>query len=99
MPYSIELIDLRTLSPIDYETIINSVKKTGRAIILHEAPRTLGIGAEISALIMENALLNLEAPVLRVTGYDVVTPALKLEDYYRPDEAKIKRAIERVMNF
>lgn len=99
LPYSIELIDLRTLSPIDYETIINSVKKTGRAIILHEAPRTLGIGAEISALIMENALLNLEAPVLRVTGYDVVTPALKLEDYYRPDEAKIKRAIERVMNF
>ena len=83
--YSVEMIDVRTLSPLDTDTIINSAKKTGRVIIVHEAPKTLGVGAEISALINEKALLNLKAPVIRVTGYDVTMPLPKLENYFIPD--------------
>src|SRR3989344_561539 len=87
--YSIEVIDLRTLSPFDVETVINSVKKTGRAIVVHEAPRTAGLGAEIVAQINEKALLDLQAPVERVTGYDTIFPLAKLENYYLPDVKKV----------
>ena len=97
--YDIEVIDLRTLSPMDTETIITSVKKTGRVVIVHEAPKTLGLGAEIVARINEKALLSLEAPVERVTGFDVVTPLPKLEDHNRPSTHRIARAVEKVMNF
>ena len=97
--YSIEVIDLRTLSPFDIETVINSVKKTGRAIVVHEAPRTAGLGAEIVAQINEKALLDLQAPVERVTGYDTIFPLAKLENYYLPDVKKVTEAIERVMKF
>ena len=97
--YSIEVIDLRTLSPFDVDAVINSVKKTGRAIVVHEAPRTVGLGAEIAAQINEKALLNLQAPVERVTGFDTIFPLAKLENYYLPDVKRISEAIERVMKF
>lgn len=96
---SCEIIDLRTLSPLDTETIIKSVKKTGRCVIVHEAPRTNGLGAEISARIMEKALLDLKAPVERVTGFDTVIPLAKLEKNYLPEPKRIKKGIEKVINF
>ena len=96
---SIELIDLRTLSPLDEKIIVDSVKKTGRAVIVHEEPRTLGLGAEIIARINEKAFLHLEAPVKRVTGYDVPVPLPKLEDYYLPDAEKVALAIKEVAAF
>ena len=96
--YDLEIIDLRTLSPFDIDEIINSVKKTGRALVVHEAPKTLGLGAELVAQINEKALLSLEAPVFRVTGFDTVFPLAKLENYYLPTN-RIKKDIEKVMNF
>src|SRR5207249_4271530 len=71
---SVELIDLRTIYPVDIETITESVKKTGRAIVVHEAPKTAGMGAEISSIIQEHCFLYLQAPVQRVTGFDTVMP-------------------------
>lgn len=97
--YDIEVIDLRTLSPMDTETIISSVKKTGRAVVVHEAPKTLGLGAEIIARINEKALLSLEAPVERVTGFDIIVPLPKMEEHNRPSIHRISAAIEKVMNF
>jgi len=94
----IELIDLRTLSPLDTETIINSVKKTGKCVIVNEAPKTLGLAAEIIAQINEKALYSLEAPVERVTGTDTVIPLRLYEDLYLPNEQKILNAIHRVMS-
>lgn len=94
-----EVIDVRTLSPCDFDTIFDSVKKTGRAIIVHEAPRTLGFGAELCARIQEELLLFLKAPVLRVTGYDTPFPYFKLENEYLPNPDKILKAVERVMKF
>ncbi|MHC4784390.1 MAG: alpha-ketoacid dehydrogenase subunit beta [Planctomycetota bacterium] len=93
---SIELVDLRTIQPMDTETIITSVKKTGRAVIVHEAPRTCGLGAEIASRIMEQAFLHLEAPVQRVTGFDTLMPYYKLELEYLPEEPRISKAIEEV---
>jgi len=97
--YSVELIDLRTINPYDSETVINSVKKTGRCVIAHEAPKTAGFGAELIASINEKALLSLEAPVMRVTGPDVPIPFAKLESYYLPDVNRIIKGIEKVMSF
>jgi len=94
-----EVIDLRTLSPLDSEALLESVKKTGRAIIIHEAARTCGLGAEIAALLCERALLSLEAPILRVTGYDTPVPLPKNEPYYFPDCKEIIKAIETVVQF
>lgn len=94
-----EVIDLRTLSPMDLETVIQSVKKTGRALIVHEAPKTCGLGAEIAASINEDALLSLEAPVTRVTGYDITVPMPKSEDYYFPNLQRVRHAIKRLMEF
>ena len=96
---SVELIDLRTLSPLDEKIIIDSVRKTGRCVIVHEEPKTLGLGAEIIARINEKAFLYLEAPVKRVTGYDVPVPLPKLEDFYLPDPEKVARAIVDTANF
>jgi pyruvate dehydrogenase E1 component beta subunit len=97
--YSVELIDLRTISPLDNATIISSVQKTGRCVIVHEAPRSGGWGAEIIAQINEHALLSLEAPVVRVTGYDTVMPLAKLESVYLPSAARVVTGIEKVMGF
>ncbi|MCX9012834.1 MAG: alpha-ketoacid dehydrogenase subunit beta [Candidatus Methanoperedens sp.] len=96
---SVELIDLRTLSPMDEKIIIESVKKTGRAVVVHEEPRTLGPGAEVVARINEKAFFYLEAPVKRLTGYDVPVPLPKLEDYYLPDAERVAGAIKEVMAF
>jgi len=95
----VEIVDLRTLSPLDVETILESVKKTGRAVVLHEARRTLGLGAEISALINEYALDHLHAPIKRATGYDVHFPGHQTEDAYMPDEQRAQYAIEAVMDY
>jgi len=94
-----EVVDIRTLSPCDWDTILASAQKTGRAIIVHEAPRTLGFGAEIAARIQEKLLLYLKAPVIRVTGYDTPFPYFKLENEYLPSPEKIGKAIEQVMKF
>lgn len=95
----VEIVDLRTLSPLDVETILDSVKKTGRCVILHEARRTLGLGAELSALVNEYALDRLRAPVKRATGYDVHVPGHQIEDHYLPDAERAQHAIEAVMNY
>jgi len=91
---NIELIDLRTIYPFDMATVETSVKKTGRCVIVHEAPKTCGFGAEISARIMERCFLHLEAPVQRVAGFDTIMPYYKLELEYLPDAMRIARAIE-----
>ena len=96
---SCEIIDLRTLFPFDADAIVNSVKKTGRAVVVQEAPRTCGMAAEISAIINERALLTLEAPVERVTGFDTIMPLYMLENEYLPDPFRIKLAAKKVMNF
>jgi 2-oxoisovalerate dehydrogenase E1 component beta subunit len=96
--WSVEVVDLRTLVPLDTEAVLASVRKTGRAVILHEAPRTCGYGAELAALLAEQALTSLQAPVLRVTGYDTPFP-YTLEHSYLPDAPRALRAIEHVMTF
>jgi 2-oxoisovalerate dehydrogenase E1 component beta subunit len=96
--WSIEVIDLRTLVPLDIETMLASVRKTGRAVIVHEAPRTCGFGAELAALLAERALTSLQAPIPRVTGYDTPFP-YTLEHTYLPDPPRVVRAIEHVMAY
>jgi pyruvate dehydrogenase E1 component beta subunit len=96
---SVELIDLRTISPMDSDSFISSVKKTGRAVVVHEAQKSCGVGAEVVARIMEEACLDLDAPVKRVTGADVIVPLPKLEDEYIVDEKKIAQAIQEVLSF
>ena len=96
--YDLEVIDLRTLLPFDVDAIITSVKKTGRVVIVHEAPRTCGFGAELAATIQERAILHLEAPILRVTGFDTPFP-YTLEHEYLPDADRILDAVHRVMTF
>ncbi len=95
----VEVIDLRTISPIDAETIITSIRKTGRGVIVHEAPKTCGLGAEIIALINEKALLSLQAPVERVTGFDIPVPLMKTEQYNLPNPKRIVSAVKKVMSF
>ncbi len=94
-----EVLDLMTLSPFDEETIFRSVKKTGRVVIVHEAPKTCGFGAEISATIAEDAMLYMKAPIMRVTGYDAVMPLPKLEDHYVPTFERIRKALEEIMKY
>lgn len=94
---SCEVIDVATIKPLDIETIIDSVEKTGRCVIIHEGAKTGGVGAEISAQIMENCLSSLQAPVQRVTGYDVVMPYFQLEKFYIPSVTRIKDAVLSIM--
>ena len=89
----VEVVDLRTLSPMDVETIVESFKRTGRAVVVHEAPKTGGLAGEITATIQEEALYYQEAPIARVTGFDVPYPLYALEDYYMPESARIEDAI------
>lgn len=93
----VEVIDVATLKPLDSGTILASVEKTGRCVIVHEAPRTAGFGAEIAAVIVEHALYSLLAPVKRVTGYDVVVPLSRLEHQYMPSVGRIVSAVRQVM--
>ena len=96
---SIELIDLRTLIPLDLDTIMASVKKTGRAVVVHEAQVTGGFGGEIAARIMEDDFLSLQAPVIRVGGFDIPYPPAKLEDVHLPDLDRVLDAVDKVLNY
>lgn len=95
---SIEVIDLRTVAPLDEEAILDSVKKTGRVLIVHEAVKAGGVGAEVSALINEKALYWLETPILRVTGYDTPYPVPKVEDDWLPTRERISKGIEELLS-
>lgn len=97
--FDVEVVDLQTIKPFDEKTVLDSVKKTGRAVVVHEAPRTGGWGAEIIARIQEKALLSLQAPVKRVTGFDVPFPYFKLEKPALPSKERVLDAIDQVMNF
>ncbi len=94
-----EVIDLATLKPYDEETVLASVAKTGRCVIVHEAARTGGFGAEIAALVAERALLSLLAPPVRVTGYDTIIPLPRLEQHYMPSIGRIVAAARKVCQF
>lgn len=93
-----EVIDLRTIVPLDEETVLKSVAKTGRAVVVYEAPKTAGFGAEIAALIAEKAIEHLEAPIARVAGFDTPFP-YTLEHVYMPDAWRVGKAIEKVIHF
>ncbi|MEU4455506.1 alpha-ketoacid dehydrogenase subunit beta [Nocardia fluminea] len=95
--HSLEVIDLRSLSPIDVDTIAESVDKTGRLVIVHEAPVFAGLGAEIAARVTERCFYHLEAPVLRVGGYDIPYPPAKLEKHHLPDPDRILAAVDRCL--
>jgi pyruvate dehydrogenase E1 component beta subunit len=94
-----EVVDLRTISPLDRDTVVESFKKTGRAAVVHEAPKKGGVGGEIAALLQEEALLYQEAPVKRITGFDVPFPLYALEDYYLPSPARVEEGIRETVEF
>jgi pyruvate dehydrogenase E1 component beta subunit len=94
---SCEVIDLASISPIDYETILESVEKTGRLVIVHEAARSCGVGAEVAAIVAEKGLYDLKAPIRRVTGYDVVMPLFRREMDYLPSVSKIADAVRETL--
>lgn len=94
-----EVIDVATLKPLDTATILQSVEKTGRCVVIHEAPLSCGVGAEILALLAEHALFFLKAPPERVTGFDTIVPYARLEKYYLPSEQRIIEAVYRLMEF
>jgi len=95
---SLEVVDLRWLAPLDEETLVASVARTGRAVVVHEAPRTAGFGAEVSARLMERCFGSLRAPVLRVTGWDVPYPAASAEHEYIPSVDRVLLAVQRVLD-
>ena len=95
----VEIIDPRTIYPTDFDTIIESVEKTGRAMVLHEAPKSAGFGAEIATRIQESSILSMEAPVERVTSPDVPYPLYTLEDFYIPNKERAINGLERVLEF
>ena len=95
----LEVVDLRTLSPLDTDTVLESVRRTGRLVVVHEAPVTLGIGAELAARVTEEAFYSLEAPVLRVCGFDTPYPASRLEEDFLPDLDRVLDAVDRSLAF
>jgi pyruvate dehydrogenase E1 component beta subunit len=95
----VEVVDLRSLVPLDLETLSASVRRTGRAVVVHEAPQTLGLGAEIVARLMEECFDHLEAPVLRVTGHDIPYPPATIERHFVPTPERIAAAIDRVVGY
>ena len=94
---SLEVVDLRSLSPLDFATVADSVRRTGRAVVLHEGPRTLGFGAELAARIAEEMFYELEAPVLRATGFDTPYPPARLEKAWLPGVDRLMDCVQRVM--
>jgi pyruvate dehydrogenase E1 component beta subunit len=96
---SVEILDLRSLRPLDEEALLASAAKTGRVVVVQEAPRTCGFAAEVAAILAEKAILDLRGPVLRVTGYDVPYPYWQLEDYYMPSPARVVDAARRLLVF
>ncbi|HVL99135.1 MAG TPA: alpha-ketoacid dehydrogenase subunit beta [Egibacteraceae bacterium] len=97
--WDLEVVDVRTLVPFDHHTVVDSVRRTGRAIVVHEAQVFSGFGAEVAAQITERAFYHLEAPVLRVGGFDVPYPPAKLEEYYLPDVDRILDAVDRSLGY
>ncbi|WP_212845673.1 alpha-ketoacid dehydrogenase subunit beta [Catellatospora sp. IY07-71] len=96
---NLEVIDLRSLSPLDMAPVFDSVRKTGRAVVVHEAPGNVGLGAEVAARITEECFYSLEAPVLRVTGYDIPYPASRMEEEFLPDLDRVLDAVDRSFGF
>ena len=96
---SVEVLDLRTLKPLDEDALLQSAAKTGRVVIVQEAPRTAGFGAELAAILAEKAILDLRGPVLRVTGYDVPYPYWQIEDAYMPSVDRVKDAVRKLLEF
>lgn len=96
---SAEVVDLRTVSPIDFPTVIASVQKTGRLVVIHEAPRNVGVGAEVAATVAERALDYLKAPIKRVTGFDIPIPLARLEDYYIPNKERVMKAALELVSY
>jgi 2-oxoisovalerate dehydrogenase E1 component beta subunit len=96
---SVEVVDLRSLAPLDSETIFESVRRTGRCVVVHEAPVTGGLGAEIAARVTQECFYQLEAPVLRVGGYSTPYPPSKLEDHYLPDLDRVLDAVDRTFGY
>ena len=96
---SLEVVDLRTLSPLDLDPVYESVRKTGRCVTVHEAPGNLGLGSEIAARVTERCFYSLEAPVLRVAGYDIPYPAARVEDEYLPDLDRVLDAVDRAFGW
>lgn len=99
MGISAEVIDVATIKPLDIDTILQSVEKTGRCVIVHEAARNCGVGAEIAAQIAEYGLMSLLAPIQRVTGYDVTMPYFELEKKYMPSVHRITQAVSQIMEY
>ena len=97
--FDAEVIDLMTLNPYDEETILGSVKKTGRVVIVNEAPKVGSFASELAAAIAENAMLSLRAPIARIASYDVVLPLPKLEDHYMPTAERIRKALTDIMQY
>ena len=96
---STEVIDLRTISPIDFPALLGSVRKTGRLVVVHEAPRNVGVGAEIAATVADKALDSLKGPIKRVTGFDTEVPLARLEDYYVPNKERIMKAAADLVSY
>ncbi|MGL4339263.1 MAG: alpha-ketoacid dehydrogenase subunit beta [Rhodoglobus sp.] len=96
---SLEVIDLRSISPIDYQPIVESVQKTGRLVVAQEAPGFVSVGSEIAATVTERAFYSLEAPVLRVAGFDTPFPPAKLEEMYLPDADRVLEAVDRALAY
>jgi pyruvate dehydrogenase E1 component beta subunit len=96
---SLEVVDLRSLSPLDFPTVLASVRRTGRAIVVHEAPSYVGLGAEIAARLSEELYYEMEAPVLRVTGFDTPYPPSRVEEEYLPDLDRVLHAVDRSLAF
>lgn len=96
---SLEVIDLRSLSPLDMETVVASVRRTGRCVVVHEAPVTAGLGAEIAARVTQECFYQLEAPVLRVGGFSTPYPPSRLEEHYLPDIDRVLDAIDRTFTY
>jgi 2-oxoisovalerate dehydrogenase E1 component beta subunit len=96
---SVEVIDLRTLSPLDLAPVLDSVRKTGRAVVVHEAPITLGLGSEIAARITQECFYSLESPVLRVGGFDTPYPPSRIEEEYLPDLDRVLDSVDRALSY
>src|SRR5204863_5864952 len=96
---SAEVLDIRTLKPLDEEALLAAAAKTGRVVIIQEAPRTAGYAAELAAVLAEKAMLDLRAPVVRVTGYDVPYPYWQIEDAYMPSVERVVDAARRLLEF
>ena len=94
-----EVLDLRSLRPLDEEALLASASKTGRVVVVQEAPRTAGFAAEIAAILAEKAILDLRGPVLRVTGFDVPYPYWKIEDRYMPSVERVVDAARKLLGF